>query len=166
MYTLSMMRTATKAGGKPPRIPPSAPFPLPYLDETAAGSQWEVHGSDGVAGPIALRSDASLCLATRKPALEEDSGSNLNKEVKSSSSFLQRSSLCMGRKAHAASIAISGGGEWAAWSSAGPGKPGCDGVALATGGSDTHWMRLESGALNGASGADRASGAAVFADIG
>ena len=27
------------------------------------GSRWEVHGSDGAAGPISLRSDPSLCLA-------------------------------------------------------------------------------------------------------
>ena len=32
IYTLSTIRTATKAGGTPPTIPPSQPFPLPYSD--------------------------------------------------------------------------------------------------------------------------------------
>jgi hypothetical protein len=33
IYTLSTIRTASKAGGSPPTIPPSAPFPLPYSDD-------------------------------------------------------------------------------------------------------------------------------------
>lgn len=46
IYTLSTLRTATKAGGTPPTIPPSQPFPLPYSDNfdtsipPAQGKYW------------------------------------------------------------------------------------------------------------------------------
>lgn len=139
-----------------PTVPPSRCVTKPAAGQAlvavgcgdpgaAAGSQWQVHGTDGEAGSISLRSDTSLCLATRKPPSKEaeDTGSNSLWDA----------------KIHDAAIAISRDGEWAAWSNAAPGAPGCDAIALAKGGSDVHWMRVEQGKGSDLTGP-------VFADIG
>lgn len=66
VYTISSVRTASKAGGRIPVIPPSAPFPLPYLDEfestapPSPGRYWsDMEGSFEVAPSKAPHGSAS-----------------------------------------------------------------------------------------------------------